>query len=420
MTEHEGTTSFPTPPPPNMPEEAIFASPPPRRNPATYVAVLIGLVAMAGGAVFFARSLGTAEGGADTPVAAVQRMFDAIEDEDALGVLESLLPSERDTLSDSVQTVAEELGRLGILREDLDLGSIEGIELDFTGLSFTSEDLANDVSVVSLTGGSVTYRIDPARTPLGDFVRGFMSDEDSKVVEGTDTVTGEEDGFFATVKQGDKWFVSLWYSVAEGVRRSAGAPLPRFGDGILARGEATPEAAVEQFIRSAVLLDVRRLIELTPPEEARALHDYAPLFIDAAEAGAREARNHYSAEVTGMKLNGTQSGDRAVVTIAEAQFKLDIPELGFSVDYDGECATVKGDFLGFDRPQRQCGGGIVPAAGLPEFPRPEIGFVAVRENGEWYVSPTRTVLDGLIATLKALDRQDLESFVQIFGGMSGG
>ncbi len=418
MTEHEGTTPFRQPP--DIPEETLFASPPPRRNPATYLAVVIGLVAMAGGAVFFARSLGSAEGGADTPVAAVQRMFDSIEDEDALGVLESLLPSERDVLSDSLQTVTKELGRLGILRDDLDLGSIEGIELDFTGLRFTAEDIASDVSVVTLVGGTANYRIDPARTPLGDFVRRFMSEDEFEVVQGSDTIAGGEEGFFATVKEGDKWYVSLWYSVAEAARRGAGAPLPQFGNGIAADGEATPEAAVEQFIRSAVMLDVRRLIELMPPEEARALHDYAPLFIDAAEAGAREALNHYSAEVSVLKLEGTQTGDTAVVKIGEVEFKAEIPDFGFAVEYDGECVTVKGDFMGLGLPERQCGNSIVPAPGFPAFPQPEIGFVAVRENGQWYVSPTRTVLDGLIAMLKVLERKDLEMFVDVFGGISGG
>lgn len=419
MTEHEGTTSFPSPPAP-LPEETLFASPPPRRNPATYVAVLIGLVAMAGGAVFFARSLGTAEGGADTPVAAVHRMFDAIEDEDALGVLESLLPTERDLLTDSVQSITEELGRLGILSNGLDLGAIEGIELDFSGLTFSSEELASDINLVTLTGGTATYRVDPARAPLGDFVRELMPEDANEVVQGTEPVSSE-DAFFATVKDGDKWYVSLGYSIAEAARRGAGAPLPNFGDGIAARGEPTPEAAVEQFIRSAVLLDVQRLIELTPPDEARALHDYAPLFIDAAKAGADEARKHYSAEVSVLKLSGNQRGDRALVKISEAEFAFDIPELGVSVDYDGECVTMRGGFFfGSDEPQRQCGSGFNPALPIPNLPQPEIGFVAVREDGAWYVSPTRTVLESLVRMLEALDRSHLEMFKDIFGMRAGG
>ncbi|MGH2794055.1 MAG: hypothetical protein ACRDKG_07090 [Actinomycetota bacterium] len=421
MTDHEGTNPFQMPPAP-LPEETLIVSPGPKRRPAAYLAVLIGLVAMAGGAVFFARSLGSVEGGADTPVAAVQRLFDALGNEDALGMLETLLPSERDSLSGPIQDVTRELGRLGILSEDVDLGSIQGIELDFSGLTFSAKDVASGVSVVTLDAGSSTYTVDPARSPLGDFVRGLMPEEANEVIKGSDDLS-DEDIAIATIKEGDKWFVSLWYSVAEGARTSLGAPVPPFGNGIVARGEATPEAAVEAFIRSAVLLEVRRLIELTPPEEARALHDYAPLFIDAAESGAREARKHYSAEVSVLKLAGSQTGDRAIVKVDELEFSFSIPELGIAAEYDGQCVTIRGgDFFGSDTPQRQCGTGLgaIPVPGFPQLQQPEIGFVAVREGGEWFVSPTATIFDGLIATLKGLDRNALEMFVQIFGGLSGG
>jgi hypothetical protein len=422
MTEHENEN--PTAwTPPNIPEETVVVSHGPKRRPAAYLAVLIGLVAMAGGAVFFAKSLGSAEGGADTPVAAVQRLFDALGDEDALGMLETLLPSERDALIDPIKDVTRELGRLGILSENLDLGAIPGIELEFSGLKFSAEQIGPGVSVVGLDAGTVNYTVDPAKSPLGDFVRRFMSDEDNKVVRGSDTIAegSGDDGTIATVERDGKWYVSLWYTVAEGARTSAGAPVPAFGNGIAARGAGSPEAAVEAFIRSAVLLDVRRLVELTPPEEMRALHDYAPLFIDAAEAGAREARKHYSAEVSVLKLAGSQTGDRALVKVDELEFEFAVPELGISAEYDGQCATIRGDFFGQD-PMRQCGNGLggVPIPGLPTLETPEIGFVAVREDGAWYVSPTRTLLEGIVATLKVLDRKDLDMFVQIFGGMSGG
>lgn len=416
MTEHH---DMPRLPPPDLEPETIIASPPPRRRPAGYVAVVVGLVAMVGGAVFFARSLGSSSGGEDTPVAAVQRLFDAVSDEDALGVLETLLPSERDQLRGSLQDITRQLGRLGILTSDLDLGAIPGIELDFSGLKFATTELAPDVNSVTVEAGTSTYRVDPAKSPLGGFVRTLLPDEATRVVEGTDDLANE-DILFTTIKEDGKWYVSLWYSVAEAARRDSGAPVPRFGDGIAARGESTPEAAVEQFIRAAVLLDVRRLIELTPPDEARALHDYAPLFIGPAEAGAKEARKHYSVEVSKLDLTGRLNGDRALVKIGEVHFAADLPELGISVSYDGECATVRGDFFGTDEPIRQCSAGLAPVAGLPNIAAPDMGFVAVREGGEWFVSPSATVLDGLVAVLKVLKPSDLEMFKKIFMGMSGG
>ncbi|MEX2555614.1 MAG: hypothetical protein WEB06_08280 [Actinomycetota bacterium] len=417
MTENEGM--LPPPPPPNLPPETILETPGSSRRPAAYIAVVVGLLAMVGGAVFFARSLGTAEGGADTPVAAVQRMFDAIADEDALGVLETMLPSERDQLRGSLQDITKELSRLGILSNDLDLGSIPGIELDFTGLTFSSQQIASGISTVRLETGTSTYKVDPARSPIGEFLRPLLDDGASEVVQGTDDLS-DDDVAFTTVEEGDKWFVSLWYSIAEAARQEVGAPVPPFGNGIAARGAPTPEQAVEEMIRAAVLLDVRRMIELTPPIEARALHDYAPLFIDQAVAGAREARKLYEVEVSKLNLTGRVSGNTALVKVGEIEFTAAIPAMGVSVEYDGECVTVRGDFFGSDEPQRQCGAGFAPATGLPVVPTPEIGFVAVREGGLWYVSPTRTVLDGLLGTLKVLDRNALEMFKKVFGGLSGG
>ena len=192
------------------------------------------------------------------------------------------------------------------------------------------------------------------------------------------------------------------------------------GRGRGAGGAPTPQQAVEEFFRSAVLLDVRRLIELTPPVEARALHDYAPLFIDAVESGAAEARRHYDVEVGKLEFSGRVSGDRALVKIKEIEFSAKIPDAGISITYDGTCAVVSGQFFGSDEPIRQCGTGLGGAAGLPGLPSPEIGFVAVREGGLWYVSPTRTILDGLLATLKAFDGNTLEMFKKFFTQFSGG
>lgn len=417
MNEDEMTPTQP-PMPASLPPEEIVVASPTRRRPTAYLAIVIGLIAMVGGAVFFARSLGSNDGGADTPTAAVQRMFDALSDQDALGVLESLLPGERDQLRGPLQDITRELGRLGILSEDLNLGSIPGIELNFTGLKFATVQVAPGITTVTLEGGTSTYTIDPAHSPLGSFVRGLLPPEARNVIKGSDDLSNEE-AAFTTIREGDKWFVSIWYSVAESARIDLGAPVPDFGNGIVARGEASPEAAVEQFIRAAVLLDVRRLIELTPPEEARALHDYAPLFIDAAVEGAREARKAYDAEVSKLVLTGNVDGNRALVKVGDLAFNARIHGL-MSIAFDGKCATVSGEFFGTDSPIRQCDEGLGSVAGVPNIPTPDMGFVAVREGGAWFVSPTGTILDGMLAVLKVLEPKDLEMFKQIFGGMSGG
>jgi hypothetical protein len=433
MSEHEpnvsGSGEPPAPPPipsdPATPSATYMytsATPAaPRRKPLAYVAVLIGLIAMVGGAVFFARSLAKPEGGADTPAAAVRRLFDALSNEDVLGVLEALPPSERDSLRTSVQQITAELSRLGVLATNVDLSDLPGIELEFTGLRLVPTEVGTGVTSVAVTAGSSTYRVDPDASPLGDFVRGLLPPSASKVVEGSDDLSDNE-VFFTAIKEGDRWYVSLWYSTAEAARGKGTTP-PPFGRGLPARGAPTPEKAVEDLIRAAVGLDVRRLIELTPADEARALHDYAPLFLPQAEAGVAEMKNAFSAQIREIKLSSRREGDSTVVKIDDISFRVQIPELGMAFDYDGECVTVEGEFFGSDEPQRQCGQGLTPGAGLPQLPTPDVGFVVVERGGEWFVSPTRTLLEGLVGMLKALDRKTLdsikelvESFSKTFGG----
>ena len=410
-------------PPPLPADEAIFAGgfgssapSPARRRPIAYLAIVIGLVAMVGGAIFFARSAGQASG-AKTPEAAVQRVFDALGNEDFLGVLEALTPAERSLLNGRTQTVAQELGRLGILRKDLDLGKVKGIDLAFTGLQYQSTSLADGFTAVEIKAGTSTYRIDPATSPLGDFVRGLLSSKAAGVVSGSDDISRDHPVFMA-VRQDGSWYVSIGYSMAEQARRDAGAAVPTFGSGVPGRGAATPEAAVDQFLRAAGALDVRRLIELTPPGEAGALHDYAPLFLPDLEKGAKEARSAFSLTIKSLKLSSQPSGDEAVVKIDTIAFRLTIPGAGVVVDFDGECATIKGaeGFLGLGSNGRLCGKDLARSSGIPGFElKPEAGIVAVREGEVWYVSPTRTVLDGLIAILKAIQPGDLERFKQFFG-----
>jgi hypothetical protein len=44
----------------------------------------------------------------------------------------------------------------------------------------------------------------------------------------------------------------------------------------------------------------------------------------------------------------------------------------------------------------------------------------VQRDGAWYVSPTRTLFDGLVGVLKAVTRQDLEELMHFFEGTESG
>ena len=70
-------------------------------------------------------------------------------------------------------------------------------------------------------------------------------------------------------------------------RRARATHLP--ATPIPAVGAATPEEAVRGMIDAAIDLDVARVIELTPPDEMAALHDYGPILVDLAEEALAES-----------------------------------------------------------------------------------------------------------------------------------
>ena len=405
-----------TPIPPPVPGETIFVSEPPfspgSRRPAAYAAVLIGLLAMVAAAVFFVRSVGTAEG-SSSPQAAVQRLLDAASNEDVLGVLETLPATERNLFATRLQTLTKELGRLGILRSDVDLSDLQGFDLEFTGVTMRSEKLKEGLAAVEILEGRSTYRVDPATTPLGDFVRKLLPRSAFSSVRGSDDLA-DDDVVLATVREGDDWYVSLFYTIAEAARREAGPNLSVADLRIEPRGTTTREAAVEELIRAAFGVELRRIVELMPPDEAAALHDYGRLYITDLEAAGAEANRHVRARIRDLDVASRTSGEDHIVTVKRIAFRIDVLDLDSSVEFDGRCATLSGEFFGFDEPQRECGSGLGGVAPLPLGELPDVGFTVVERDGLFYVSPLRTAFDAMIEIVRSVDRQELDMIRQFF------
>lgn len=410
--------------PPLVAGESIWASEPPlspgSRKPAAYAAVVIGLVAMIGGGVFFVRSLGSTQG-SSTPQAAVRQFLAAVANEDVLGVLETMPSNERTLLSSRIQALSKELGRLGILRSDVDLNDLQGVDVEFTNLTFRSSELKEGLAAVEILGGRSTYRVDPATSPLGDFVRELLPRSAFSTVRGTDDLADDQI-VFATVREGDQWYVSLFYTIAEAARRDANFSFPAVGYGVKPRGARTPEGAVDELIRAGFALNLRRALELLPADEAGAVQDYAPLFLTSVESQARDVREAYSAKIRELTFTSQTSGEDHLVKVKKIAFSLDVPDFGISVDYDGKCATLRGEFFGTDEPMRECSGGFAGAVPAPPFAYTDAAFTVVQRDGLYYVSPVRTVLDSMIGALKAMtpkQLEDIRDFFEMFAGEGG-
>lgn len=125
----------------NTTEVALDTDPTPKPRART-VAVVVGLVAALGAAVFAGLSLADDGNNPEDPVRA---MFEAVEQGDVLGVLEQLEPGERDALRDPLTDLVDELDRLDIL-DDADLRDLQGIEISVDDLELVSEQVGSDTS----------------------------------------------------------------------------------------------------------------------------------------------------------------------------------------------------------------------------------------------------------------------------------
>jgi hypothetical protein len=403
------------------------------------IAGLVAVVAVLAAGVFAVNALQAEDNGPEDPVRA---MFEAAAKSDVIGVLEQLLPGERDALKGPLSELVEQLNRLEVL-DGADLADIDGVDLAFDDLKFETEKRSDDLASVRVTGGTGSYRIDLAELPIGDFVLDIIG----RPLEGTeadaDELAMEGDGdAITTVRRDGTWYVSIGYSVAEQARQAAGVELSRLGEGVTAAGAESPEAAVEAMFGAVTSLDVRRMIGLLPPDEMGPVQEYAELFLPSAEQGLSQAGGMFSLQVSNLELDSDTDGDEAVVKVRNAEVSGNFGGMRF--DYADGCATmspppgVEGDperICSDDDPTSVMGllGGGFPFGGLRgldaetmtppklsfEGKQADVGIVTTEVDGRWYISPTRTMLDALVESLELFQRSDLDALREYVGGFFG-
>lgn len=433
----------PTPPPPpppppfGVPSASDFPAPPsytpaPAGGVTTvqkrglggrFLAAAVGVAVLGGGLAFAVTQAGG--GGASSPEAAARELFAAISDEDLIGVMDVLPAGERRAFQQPIEAMGEELSRLGVLADGLDLSSLAGIDLAFDEMEFTSVEIGEGVAAVSVASGTFSIELAPDELPLGEDLVSVIEEMSGEPLviepfrETSDFDPSQDSMTLIAVEDGGSWRISLFYSIAEAVRTGAGLGVPDFGNGIRPAGQPSPEEAVEALLESALDLDVEGVIALLPPDEMAVLQDYAPLFLEDLDLSDVD----FDAEINELDLSADVDGDTAVVTLGD-----------FSVDLviDGEAGTIgfaDGCFV-VDAPGEtieQCTDDFLADSGAPDLPidldasEGLGGFATVQVDGQWYVSPTRSVLGQLVALLESVHDDAvtrlpelIESFAQGF------
>lgn len=396
-----------------------------RRTPTAIVGGVLGLALVVGGGAFAVSQLSGRS--SNSPEDAVRELYSALTRSDAIGLAESLAPAERDVLLESGVPMIEQLKRLDILDPTLDLKKVPGLSLEVKEPTFAVETLRDDLAAVTTTAGSFRSMVDPAKLPLGSFVRDMAGEDLTGAEPESSESASPDDTPIVTVKEGGHWYVSFNYSAAYGA--DPDAPVPAKGAGVPGVGAATPEDAVRDLISSAANLDVRRLVELMPPDEMAAVHDYADRFVPDAEAAVADARKQYAVTFPELELESATKGDSALVTVkkfgVDAKFAT-TDGTNASASYRGSCLSITID----QDTKKRCGrelplllqdftGEEIDKATLDQLaktaekgPNPKLGIVVVKRGGAWYVSPSRTMLDAATESLKNTTRADLEKSVK--------
>jgi hypothetical protein len=402
------------------------------------MAAVVGVVALLAGGLFALTALGDDGNGPEDPV---RDFLEAAAAGDVIGMLEQLAPGERDAVREPLEDLVDELERLGVL-DDVDLADLDAYDLDLSGLELESELVTDDMAHVQIRAGTVDYALDPSRLPLGPLVEDLLDGMGIRLgamlagagASGTDEIGSDgpiEDGI-VTIRRDGRWYISLGYTIAEQARREAGVPVDALPAGVSPDGAATPEEAVEELVAAVAGLDLRRVIALLPPGEMGALQRYAGLFLSAFDDVVRELPGDLDITVDGLDVSPDADGDRATVKV---------DDIALTVVADGATYRVADGCVTFTQPgrapERACAGDTGSLGGffgLPGFGTsgdldvarpatgelPDVGITVVRVDGEWFVSPIRTALDAVVASLAELDRDDVEDAIQqLFLSLSG-
>lgn len=358
--------------------------------------------------------------GSNSPEDAVSALATAIGDEDLLGVLDALAPSERDILRDTVDDVTKELRRLDVVDDDIDLSGIDGVDIDVRDLRLSTRILGDGVALVTVNG-NVVYGITPADLPSGGFLEDALDPAQADSESRTQPIEALE---LVTIEQGGGWYVSLFYSVADAARRDADLPAPAFGNGVEPDGEESPEAVIRALVDAGTSLDVERAIELIDPEEGRVLHDYAPLFLDDAKAAAAEARDEFEVDVHELDLRTDRDGNKGYVTVTRLKATVGTDDGDAEVEFDGTCATVRtrdgteSSCADEESVDERFGTALAPLSRLFDESG-ALRLATVERDGEWYLSPLRTLFDPIVESLRRVEKSDLEALGEFLFGFVG-
>jgi len=359
----------------------------------------------------------------DSPQAAVEELIEAVVAQDAIGVGETLAPSERDLVLEHLDPILDELQRLDVASDDADTRDVAGREFtaDIDSLRLQESPLSDSVTRVRILDGDLGFDADFGAVPLGsvvsDNVEGPLKDPDPVDLL-VDVFGGQAD--VVVVKGSDGWHVSVFYTLAEYVRADVGLPSAGLGGGPTPVGAESPDALIGAVIDGVVAGDFATLLTLADPVEGAVLYDYWSIFEPYwAESMAGVLADGPWADVRSYETTVAGEGSERVVSLTGWDYAYTFGRTndeGPLSSFDGECfvttyGIVSDGGEGFLPQVEGCRGGAVEIDGEVVTPlRSGLSEISVVErDGRWYVRPGATLIESWRANTALIEATELLS-----------
>jgi hypothetical protein len=409
---------------------------------------IVALVAVAGSLTVALSGSGA---GAGSPDEAVEQFAAAVSDEDVVGAITMLPPSEVGSAHELYEPLVQLLVKNGELAGD---NPLAGVDIEITDLDLETQSLADGVGKVYLRGGKVTVDVDADSVDAAQRDGVESTHEEFDLADAQDAIdqandelgsVSDEFGFGAnghisgpflmTIEEGGRWYVSPSYTLAEYAREALGLPDAQFGAWKDQVGPAasSPSDVVESFATAAssitpdmladaietgqplTSLEVRGALA---PGEFAALFDYSPSFQSWAEemmgsdfsADTAEARKQVADALRDVQFDVDVDVDTKEERIADGRVRVvfdrativmhgsgTIEDETFDFDvtaeiHDGVCADINASGTANGETESfdesSCADDVLPGTDFDGF-----FVVTVERDGGWWFSPTETLVE---------------------------
>ena len=223
------------------PQSLPVPGPPPGsgRSRKKMVGALVGVAALLGAGTFAVAQISSndSSGGGASPKEVGDKFVKALDGEDLLGAIDLLLPGERDTFRQPLLDLASELSRLEVTSDKVNLNKVPGFDISIEDPKIDVTDTnVDDIADITITG-TATVTVNGDDIPIGNLLIDRVFNGDRPQIDPTKS-SSDADATFAVVKDGGRWYLSMFHTLAEKARGDRDIPQ----QGVQPSGASSPDA----------------------------------------------------------------------------------------------------------------------------------------------------------------------------------